>query len=141
MKRLIVLIGLLLIIGHVLTEAYIIVWKINPNSSKIMADDFFFDKSAKPGVSVLWYMKGMADNFLYCCLCFAFAKIAYQYSRKLFLLGCVFFAYHVIDMLCFMYNYSNTRWFYLMMLGIDIVAVLFLIFTNERKKSTYKSLI
>lgn len=141
MKKQIIILSVLLLIGHLATESYQLLWRMKPESEDIIVDSYFIDSNAKPGVNILWFIKEViAEPLLLCIIFFVMAKIAIKISRKLFLISCVFFAYHFIDMFMLMYNFGATRWFYLVMLGLDAVALVFIIYPFREKQSQYKSM-
>lgn len=130
----------MLLIGHVLTESYIVFWRIWPWLAKTNADNLFIDKSAKPGVTILWFIKIMCDGLLWCTVFYVMAQMAKNYSRKLFLMACLFFAYHCFDLFMHVYNFASARWLYIVMLAIDAVALGLVIWPINERVFKYKSL-
>lgn len=126
----------LLIIGHLLTESYIIVWKLYPDTATIMLQPFF---KSPVKISVLWYIKDLADELLWVITYYVMAQIAYRYSKLLFSVISIFFFYHLVDSFMYVYSYKNLRWLYVVMLLIDIAAVLTILFYKPKEKN-YKSL-
>lgn len=138
MRLLVIIVGLLLIVGHILTEAYMIVWKADERTVTEIIHPF--KGNPEQEITVLWYMKMFFDELLWCITYGTFAIVAKRYSKVLFAIVVVFFFYHVSDFCLFVYNYKNVRGLYIAMLIIDVMAILYLIFSKE-KETKYKSLL
>lgn len=135
MKKLTFGIALALIVAHLLTESYMIVWKIWEESATIKATLFIDNSSVPDGLSILWYIKYLSDDLLWVITYICFARIAYQYSLKMFLIISIFTIYHIIDMAMFCINFKSSRWLYLVLMGLDIIAliIIFLPIKNKAK--------
>lgn len=136
MKKLVIAIGIILIVGHLLTELYMLVWAMDESSATTMLKPFPKDSTE---ISVLWYIKMFTDELLWCLTYWAFALVAKRYSNVLFSVVMIFFMYHIADFFMYLIAYKNFRWLYILMLAFDVTAVLFLIFQKE-KTTKYKSL-
>lgn len=128
----------LLVIGHLLTEAYIIVWKVDGRTSDMMIQPFW---ASERKISLLWYIKDLSDLLLWSITYFVMARIAYRFSHVLFMVVSIFFFYHIVDAFMYLYNYKNTRWFYIVMLVIDVCAAPVIAFKLFKNKSKYKSIV
>lgn len=135
MKKLTKSIAFALGIAHALTESYMLVYQIWKGSATTKAN-LFLDKSAIPeGIVVSWYIKFMTTDILWVVTYMAFARVAYHYSRKLFLVVGTFTLYHLLDFIMFMVNYKQSGWLYLTLLGLNILAVVILFIPlKERAK-------
>jgi hypothetical protein len=137
MRRLVIVLCLLLIFGHVLTEVASVLTRIWPEAMNQKVNLFWrggFD------MELYWYIKMSADDLLFTISFFVMSKIAYQYSFRLFLVCVVFFVYHLIDSLMFWYDFKTSHWFYWTMIVSVICTVMFLILPVEKIRSKYKSL-
>lgn len=61
------------------------------------------------------------------------AKISLQFSRKFFLISCVYFLYHALDLLMFLYDYKQTYLIYWSSLAATSAAVIFLVWPVKEK--------
>lgn len=137
MKKLIIQVSVLLIVGHLLTElsSVLSIWMPEIMSRKVN----LFIKDGYP-MEYWWYFKFAADDFLWVITFFVLCKIAYVYSFRLFLICGVFLLYHVADAFMFWYNFKQSHWGYWGLLISIILCILFLILPIK-KESKYKSLI
>lgn len=141
MKKLTVILCALLIVGHMLTELgsilYLVyrpqAWRIDP----FLDSDYEFPGGE--GIDLYWWIKWVTDDLLWCITYFVLAKIAYQYSFRLFLIGSIFFLYHVIDHFMLWWNYKTSYWLYWIMLAA-IIGTIASLFAPEKKQAIIKSL-
>lgn len=127
-----------LIIGHVLTEAHSLVSLLFPESANMEVNWFWQKIDFK--INILWWIKLITDDLLWCIVFFVMALIAKQYSLRLYFIVSVYFFYHVIDLFLFMYNYKQTTLVYWGLLGATIISTIALIWPIKAT-GKYKSLI
>src|SRR5688572_18640298 len=102
MKSRYVTIVLLLVIGHILTEAHTFIMWVDPKSVNHYVDDWFLKPNFKiDHLSVLWYAKMVEDSLLLVVLLFAGACQAFarnyksylewqRYSMRLYIIWCIY---------------------------------------------------
>lgn len=127
-----------LIIGHVLTEAHSLVSLLFPESANMEVNWFWQKIDFK--INILWWIKLITDDLLWCIVFFVMALIAKQYSLRLYFIVSVYFFYHVIDLFLFMYNYKQTTLVYWGLLAATIISTIALIWPIKAT-GKYKSLI
>jgi hypothetical protein len=141
MKRLTIILCVLLIVGHLLTELGSVLYLINrPKSWRI--DPFlspWYEFPGGQGIDVYWWIKWVTDDLLWCITFFTLAKVSYQFSFRLFLVACIFFLYHVIDSFMLWWNYKTSYWLYWVMIAAVILTIISL-FMPEKKQAIIKSL-
>lgn len=130
--------GIALIVSHLLTEAHSILLWAWPKASTFDVHWFWSNIDFK--INILWWVKLTVDHIMQIVLYFIMAKIANQYSKKLFLIICVYFFYHFIDLLLYFYNYSQTVWVYWSLLACTIGATIILI-RPIKEGGVYKSMV
>lgn len=132
MNRLIAILGFVLIGAHILTEVHGFIYDVFPKINE-MNVDLFWSKDFKLKLNLHWYIKMLSDD-LFVVICFyVMAKIAAQYSFKLFLICGIYMMYHVIDAFCFMYNYKQTTEIYYALVLCSSAATLILITPSKMK--------
>lgn len=145
MKSRYIAIVILLIIGHLLTELHTIIMWAYPKSVTYYVGDWFL----KPGfciddLSILWYSKMVEDSFVLVVILFAGACQSYsrnyttylewqKYSMRLYIIWCIYFFYHVFDMISFLYNYKTSYMSYIVAMTICTVSAFFVGFYKVRK--------
>lgn len=146
MKRLTIILCLMLIAGHLLTEVGSGLWLIF--RPEIFYIDPFPDpnyvfpspEGTPPGkIDLYWYLKYLSDDFLWCVTYFVMAQVAKMYSRRLFLIACVFFAFHFLDFLMNIWNFKSYHWLYIVLYTAIGVALIYL-FRPDKKQAVIKSL-
>ncbi len=131
--------AIFLIAAHALTEAWQLIWVIWPQSEHINVNLFINKKALPEGMTVLWWVKLLTDELLWCYVFFDYARTALKTSRKKFLVVSVFFIYHAFDFGMFMYDYKQSYWVYWVMLALD-AAALVIIFLPIKEKARIVSL-
>jgi hypothetical protein len=135
-NRVVIFLCILLIVGHVSTEAGAILHKfydelylikINPWLDKSYV--FYGDKQ---GISIIWWVKECCNDFLYICTYFVVSISAAAYSFRLFRVAGLFFIYHVISHFLLWYNFRTTYEVY-WLLNITIIACIVAMFIPDRK--------
>lgn len=139
MKKFTKVIALALILAHAGTESYMIIWKIWEESANIKALWFIDNSSVPDGLSVLWYIKYMSDDILWVTTYMCFARVAYQYSLKIFLIVSIFVLYHLLDTIMFFVNFKSSHWLYIVLLGMN-AAALVLVFLPMKPKAKVVSM-
>lgn len=131
----------LLVFGHVLTEAAEIMQSVNPGlaSTKInpwIDRDFVFYNDPE-GIKLMWFVKYFTDDILWIITFFCFTMLAYRLSLRLFLAGCIFTLYHVIDLFMLWYNYKTFTWLYWYLATACVCAIICL-FIPEKRRAVIK---
>jgi len=137
MKNRYTAIVLLLVIGHILTEAHTFIMWAEPRSVSHYVEGWFL----KPGfevceLNILWWSKMIEDSLLLVVLLFAGACQAYtrnyktylewqRYSIRLYVIWVVYFLYHCFDTISFLYNYKTSYVSYVIVLGLCSAIALF----------------
>lgn len=127
MKKLTVISGLFLIVGHFMTELHAFLFKLFPQINTIKKDLFWSRDYHNTDVSIQWFLKMLLDDSLYVVILYLMARIALEFSVKLYLICIVYMLYHVADMINFMYNYKQDWNNYLALLYFSTFATLILI--------------
>lgn len=126
MRSRVIIFGVLLVVAHVLTESAEVVEKLWPKSKGIAFDSFInYDWSWPDRPMMLnWWIKYNTEEFLWCATFFVLAMIGRMVSYRFFLMGMVFFIYHIIDWFMLWYDYKQSHLMY--WTGcVCLVAVLF----------------
>jgi hypothetical protein len=124
-----------LIVVHAATELWQVIWAIWPQTETARVN-LFIDKNALPeGMTVLWWVKSLTDELLWCYVFFDYAYTALRTSRKKFWVVFVFFMYHAFDAAMFVYNYKQSYWIYIVLLVLDAIALVIIFLPmKERAK-------
>lgn len=140
MKKVAIIVSVLLIVGHLLTEIPSIISRANKEWWQAMQKkvDLFYAYDME--MELFWYFKMSADDFLFSVTFFSMAWVSKRYSFRLFLIFGVFFLYHFFDGLMFWYNYKTSHWLYWTFLAAVILTISFLILPVEKLRSKYKSM-
>lgn len=132
MKGLVFWLGFILIGAHAMSETHGVLYDIWPEID-IKKVDLFWSSSYKYAISIHWYIKMLFDD-LFVVVCFyVMAKIAAQYSFKLFAICSVYMVYHIVDVICFLYNYKQTTEIYYALVICSSVSTIVLITPNKMK--------
>lgn len=126
-KAKVIILSLMLIIGHGLTELHSIVYALDPT----LADtemDLFLDPSFKFDLSFQWYVKMFMDGFLNLLMMFIIAQLARDYSKVLFWVAVVYALYHILDLFMFVWNYKRTVGVYWSLIGVSTIGLTLLLF-------------
>lgn len=143
MRKLTILLCVMLILSHVLTEASTLLYLFFPEIDQIKVNPWldknyvFYGDPA--GINLKWFIKYMTDDILLTVTFFVVAKVSYQYSYRLFLVGSTFFIYHLIDTFMLWYNYKTSDWIYWLLNAIICTSIVWL-FIPERKQGMLKSM-
>lgn len=141
--KLVIAMCALLIFGHLLTEASTLLeyffpdvanQKVNPWLDKSYV--FYGDKE---GIPLKWFIKYLTDDVLWVIVFFCLSVIGYQYSYRMFLVGCVFFVYHLFDTFMLLYNYKTFKWLHWAWIIAVIVSIIFVLLP-EKKQAIVKSI-
>lgn len=126
------LIGCSLMIGHILAELHGYMGDIWHDMNKIMVD-WFWSPYFKMQLSIQWFVKTWFDDALYIFILYAFAKTVIDRSMKAYLIICMWMLYHLADMVCFMWDYKQSRYIYSALLWCCVFSTFFLILPKENK--------
>lgn len=107
MKMKIIVIGIVLIVVHLLTELHSILYAIDPKAANSEVD-LFLSPQFQFKLTVQWYFKMMFDDLLIVILCFLLANSYKNYSFVLHLIAIIYAFYHIIDLFLFFWNYKRT---------------------------------
>lgn len=107
MKVKILLIGIVLIVAHLLTELHSVVYALDPKAANSEVD-LFLSPQFQFKLSVQWYLKMMFDDLLVVVISFIAAHFARDHSYVLFWILTIFAYYHIIDLFLFFWNYKRT---------------------------------
>lgn len=141
--RLIVGLCVLLIFGHLLTEASTVLeyfypvvadTKINPwfNGDYVFYND-------PEGIPLKWFIKYLTDDLLWVIVFFCFSVIGYQYSYRMFLVGCVFVVYHLFDTFMLFYNYKTSKGLHWALIAAVVISIIFVLMP-DKKQAVVKSI-
>lgn len=90
-------------------------------------------------INLYWYIKYLTDDFLWCVTFFVMAQIAKMYSFRIFLVACIFFVYHIFDLVMCVWNFKSYHWLYAgvyVAAGFSIIAL----FIPEKRQGILKSI-
>ena len=131
------LVGVVFILGHLLSEVHGFLWDLYPEIETVKVDLFWSSKFHMQ-LQIQWYIKTLFDDFLYVLILFAFAKSVLERSVKLYMICIVFMIYHMADIFCFMYNYKQDRLIYWALGWCSTAATVILILPQENKMKMVK---
>lgn len=135
----------LLIGSHLLTELHTFIYWLDPHSQFNYADNWFIKSGYKvEKLNILWYLKMIEDILLIGAILFAAATQAYsrnynnylewqRYSLRLYIIWCVYFSYHIFDLISFFYNYKTSYWVYVLVLSVCTISSSIIAFYKHRK--------
>lgn len=133
----------LLIVGHLLTELHSFIYWLDPKSQYYFVDDWFLKSGFKvKKLNILWYLKMTEDILLVGSILFAGACQAFsrdyktylewqRYSFRLYVIWCIYFAYHIFDFLMLFYNYKTSYGLYLIALSLSTLSASFVGFYKK----------
>lgn len=141
MKTFTIIICILLIFGHLLLESGAAL-QIYNDYRRIYINPFFsptYEWYDPKGISYYHWVQMNCVEFLWCVTFFVLAKVAYQYSYRLFRVGCIFFLYHIIDWFMMWWDYKTSNLFYYYLNGAIIISIIAML-VPEKKQGVLKSL-
>ena len=134
MRKQVIIINVILLIFHFLTESHSLISTI----SKDFGDqrfDLFFAADYKMQLPFKWYLKMNFDSLLVLVIVYLWGRTAAYYSRRLMYTLGIWVLYHTIDLWMFWYNYKSSWWVYWSMLIFTIpITVMLLIPIKEKAK-------
>lgn len=143
MRKLTIFLCILLIAGHLLTETGTVAWLLDRSNYKLSHIHPFLSPYYTwydpKGIDFYWWLKYVTTDLLFCIVFFVLAKVAAQYSFKLFLIGLIWFLYHVFDFVMLLWNFKTSYWLYAVTY-VAISACIVCLFLSERKQGVVKSL-
>lgn len=107
---------ILLIIGHVLTTVPILLEYTSLKHVRIQPLISGPWKWDAEGVYLLWWLQYVADDWLWIIYSLCIAMIAWNRSDKLFIIGCNWIFYHLVDHFMLWYNYKSSHWLSIVLL-------------------------
>lgn len=131
-KAMIAAIGLIAV--HAATELWQLVYVLWPKSESAKVNLFLDQKAMPDGIPLLWWIKMLTDEVLWCYVFYDYAMTALKTNRKKFFVIFTFFIYHLIDAAMFLFNYKQWGYFYLLLLALDVVALV-IIFLPVKEKA------
>lgn len=129
-----------MIVGHLLLEAGALYQKFN-NYEPLYIDPFLsgtYEWYDSKGISAYWWLQLNCIEFLWCSTFFILAKVAFQYSFRLFLIGFIFFLYHLVDWFMMWYDYKTSVLFY-WFLNTAVILCIGVLFLPDKKQAVIKS--
>ena len=119
MKRFTIILCVLLITAHLLTELWAGVYWFY-GGELVYIEPFwspYYDfpepiNQKEPGIDIYWYIKDLTIDFLWCVTFFVLAKVSYRYSFTLAKIGYIWFGYHVFDLFMYLWNFKTSYWLY-----------------------------
>jgi hypothetical protein len=140
MRKLTIGLAVILILGHLLTEASIVLELTFPYLKTVYIHPFISRSYQFPypeGINILWWVYYCTQDFLWMTTFFVACIISVQYSFRIFRVCCVFFTYHAVDHFLLWYNYKSGYLAYWLML-LSIVCSIVMIFIPEKKRASIK---
>jgi|ERR1700722_1000620 len=132
MRRTTIIVGIILVIGHVLTETHSILWRIDPSINYKMVK-IFIDKS-QPAISVHWAIKIIMDSFLDVLLMAILSTLAFKYvSVPLGIICFGYTVYHALDIYFFIFNNKSTPELYWACIILTAMNTLIILLTKYKK--------
>lgn len=143
MKRLIILVGILLLLAHIQLEFSTWYYRLFGTKQIFPLIDF----NAAPewyrqkGISIEWWIKLVTDDTFSIITYLVMAIALKPFSQKLYLMSLLFVGYHVFSHFMLWLNYRTSPWMYIVILSDCLISVLILIFVKDKKQAIVKSLI
>lgn len=82
----------------------------------------------------------MCEDMLWMIVMFIVCKVSYMFSFQLFRVSLVFTLYKFVDMVMFFLNFKRWENFYLVLLGLCVIAVACILYPGNEKGAVIKSL-
>ena len=123
MKKIVLDISWILILGHLLTNVNALIsyfWPVIEHKEV----DWFWSPHYHMKMVIAWYIKFFTESVLWISTFYVLAKVSYQYSTALFLVAVIFFFYHIFDCLLFWWNFRQNHLFYAFLLWAAIVMII-----------------
>lgn len=143
MKRKLIWVSIVLIVSHIILELSEIVEKIWPSLANlyiwpVRSSSFAPKWYVENGINYLWWLKYNCDDAVWCISFLTMARIAYEFSFRLFLIVGLFFIYHVIDIILLWWSFKTSHWIYWVLIGIIIISVVIIIYPIKNKTAILK---
>lgn len=117
-----------------------IFFRIAPKWSSLKAD-WFWSPYFKMELTHEWWLKFIGDYLLNIISYYILAKVAAKFSNVLFIICVIFFGYHCIDFIMFMWDYNGQLYIYLDLGYTSIILIKYAIFPyKEERFARIKSL-
>jgi hypothetical protein len=91
------------------------------------------------GISLYHWVQMNMIEFMICTIFFIFTIAVNKYSFRLFLIGCIFFLYHIVDWFMLWWDYKTSVLFYYFINAAVLLSIAAL-FVPEKKQAIIKSL-
>lgn len=143
MKRKIIWVSIVLILSHLLLELSEIMERIWPHLATvyikpIISSSFTPDWYVNNGFNYLWWVKYNCDDLVWCISFLTMARIAYEFSFRLFCIVGMFFIYHVLDIIMLWWDYKTSHWMYWLLNVIIIISVVIILYPIKNKTAILK---
>lgn len=138
MKRLIIIVCLIQIIGHAQTEIATVLSKLYKTYMNEKVNLFInYDMQMER----YWYVKMSGDDILFILVYTVLVLISYRYSLKLFLVSVLFLIYHLFDAFMLLYDYRTSYGIYFNLYISIFLSCYVIVFVNDRWLGKYKSMV
>lgn len=124
---------ILLIVGHGVTFMAAIVYRIAPRWSMVEVN-WFWCPDFNMKLSHEWWLKYLGDYLLNIITYYIMAKVAAKFSDALFIVSVIFFGYHLIDILMFMWDYGGQFYVFLDVLYTAIILIKYAVLPYRPEK-------
>lgn len=141
MKGLIIAICVLLILSHLMLESGAGLQILN-SYERLYLNPFWspwYKWPYEQGISYYHWMQMNAIELMICTVFFCFAKMAREINYKLFRVVFIFFWYHVFDWFMLWWDYKTSNWFYWLLNG-SVISAIICLFIPEKKQAIVKSI-
>jgi hypothetical protein len=108
--------------ARVVCYAALLLYFFSPSLSVVKVDPFLCPGFHNPMVLV-WWVKYLCNDIELLFISYAFCKISSKVSDYLFLVSVIFFAYHVTDVLMFIWNFKRYSLFYFDLMWATLLLV------------------
>lgn len=114
---------ILIIIGsHILCEVPSLIYEISPKFAEKEVNPFLAPGFKGP-IQLCWYLKFLFNEIAEVCAFYCLAKVSAQYSNNLFLAIFIFFVYHVIDLLMYIWDFKTAHYLFFDLLWTAVLLI------------------
>lgn len=115
------------------------IYFVYPESANITVD--WFIKNGTKGINLLWWIKGIGDIFKWVIIYFVLAKVAKEYSKRLYYIAFIMCVKSFLFIGTFIYDYSQSQFAqWLSGTGAIVAIVLSSIQIKEKRQAIVKSI-
>lgn len=131
------LLAIILILAYVGSEAAEIMQRLWPWLSGVKVQPFIaYDwPHDQEGINLLWWVKYNTDALLSLVIVFVLARVAKEYSFRVFKVAAILCVYHVFDWFMLWYDYRQSHWYYYAVAAFYSVAVIRLLWPMRKDKA------